>query len=240
MKSVAPFHAYFKILNNGIFVICKNSTKLRERQKNRLAKRNSVEDSVPNGNVDQITEAANQDEESLAMMDLDDSKASQLCDALKRKASSLRQDSSSDPTPDLPSQQHHGAECSPSLPPNNLPVLGLCAPNFAQSEPSRRNYSRPSGKQNRIIPGPHFPFNLPQASSSAEREANNQEPSTGKLKPQNVKEEPSQQPLSNLDGWLPLRSVFPSLLYLQFLIARLLPIHNTYKTHKNVIYLYMG
>uniref|UniRef100_A0A1J3EE40 Protein CHROMATIN REMODELING 4 n=1 Tax=Noccaea caerulescens TaxID=107243 RepID=A0A1J3EE40_NOCCA len=185
-------------------------TKLRERQKNRLAKRNSVEDSVPNGNVDHITEAANQDEESPAMMDLDDSKASQLCDALKRKASSLRQDRSSDPTPDLPSQQHHGAECSPSLPPNNLPVLGLCAPNFAQSEPSRRNYSRPSSKQNRTIPGPHFPFNLPQASSSAEREANNQEPSTGKLKPQNVKEEPSQQPLSNLDGWLPLRSFPPS------------------------------
>ncbi|CAH2046425.1 unnamed protein product [Thlaspi arvense] len=176
-------------------------TKLRERQKNRLAKRNSVEDSVPNGNVDQVTEAANHDEESPAMMDLDDI---QQCDAHKRKASS-----SSDPS-DLPSE-HHGTECSPSLPPNNLPVLGLCAPNFAQSEPSRRNYSRPSSRQNRTMAGPHFPFNLPQTSSSVEREANNQEqPSMGKPKPHNVKEEPSQQPLSNMDGWHPLRPFLPS------------------------------
>ncbi|ESQ39568.1 hypothetical protein EUTSA_v10000738mg [Eutrema salsugineum] len=179
-------------------------TKLRERQKNRLAKRNSVEDSIPNGNMDQVTEAANQDKESPAMMDLDE--ASQQFDAQKRKDTSLRLDS---PTADLPSQHHHGGECPPSLPPNNLPVLGLCAPNFNQSEPSRRNYSRPSSRH-RTITGPHFPFNLPQTLSSVEREANNQEPSIGKLKPHNVKEEPSQQPLSNMDSWLPLRPFPPS------------------------------
>ncbi|CAH8289279.1 unnamed protein product [Eruca vesicaria subsp. sativa] len=182
-------------------------TKLRERQKNRLAKRNAVEDSIPNGNVDQVTEAADQDEESPIMMDLDDS---QHCDAQKRKAKSLRLDGSSDPTPDLPSQHHHGAECPPSLPPNNLPVLGLCAPNFTQPEPSRRNYSRPSSRQNRTITGSHFPFSLPQRSGSVERETNNQEPSMGKPKPHDVKEEPSQQPLSNMDGWLPVRPFPPS------------------------------
>lgn len=182
-------------------------TKLRERQKNRLAKRNAVEDSIPNGNVDQVTEAANQDEESPVMMDVDDS---QQCDAQKRKSRPLRLDGSSDPTPDLPSQHLNGAECPPSLPPNNLPVLGLCAPNFTQPEPSRRNYSRPSSRQNRTIPGPHFPFSLPQRSGSVEREVNNQEPSMGNLKPHNVKEEPSQQPLSNMDGWLPVRPFPPS------------------------------
>ncbi|KAL0793484.1 hypothetical protein Bca101_064861 [Brassica carinata] len=181
-------------------------TKLRERQKNRLAKRNAVEE-IPNGNVDQVTEAANQEEESPIMIDLDDS---EQCDAQKRKARSLRLDGSSDPTPDLPSQHHHGAECPPSLPPNNLPVLGLCAPNFTQPEPSRRNYSRPSSRQNRTITGPHFPFSLPQRSGSVEREVNNQEPSMGKPKPHNVKEEPSQQPLSNMDGWLPVRQFPPS------------------------------
>ncbi|KAL1223993.1 Protein CHROMATIN REMODELING 4 [Cardamine amara subsp. amara] len=184
-------------------------TKLRERQKNRLAKRNFVEEPLPNGNVDQVTEAANQDEESPAIMDLDDNKTSQQCDAQKRKARLLKLDSSTDPTPDLPIQHYHGAECLPSLPPNNLPVLGLCAPNLPQSEPSRRNYSRPGSRQNRTIPGPHFPFNLPQASNSMEREANDQEPSMGKLKPHNIKEEPFQQPHSNLDGWLPLHQ-FPS------------------------------
>ena len=142
--------------------------------------------------MDQVTEAANEDEESPVMMDLDDS---QQCDAQKRK-------SRQDPTPDLPSQHHHGAECPPSLPPNNLPVLGLCAPNFTQPEPSRRNYSRPSSR-------PHFPFSLPQTSGLVDRETNNQEPSMGKLKPHNVKEEPSHQPLSNMDGWLPVRPVLP-------------------------------
>lgn len=156
--------------------------------------------------MDQVTEVANQDEESPTSMDLDDSKASQQCDAQKRKASS------SDPKPDLLSQHHHGAECLPSLPPNNLPVLGLCAPNFTQSESSRRNYSRPGSRQNRPITGPHFPFNLPQTSNLVEREANDQEPPMGKLKPQNIKEEPFQQPLSNMDGWLPHRQVFPTLL----------------------------
>lgn len=162
-------------------------------------------------------------------MDLDDSKASQHCDAQKRKASSIRLDSSSDPKPELPSQHHHGAECLPSLPPNNLPVLGLCAPNFTHSESSRRNYSRPGSRQNRTITGPHFPFNLPQTSNLVEREANDQEPSMGKLKPQNVKEEPFQQPLSNLDGWLPHRQVIPSLLCMQFHLTHLLSIH-IYKT----------
>ncbi|KAL9282361.1 Protein CHROMATIN REMODELING 4 [Arabidopsis thaliana] len=179
-------------------------TKLRERQKNLIARRNSVEESLPSGNVDQVTEVANQDEESPTSMDLDDSKASQQCDAQKRKASS------SDPKPDLLSQHHHGAECLPSLPPNNLPVLGLCAPNFTQSESSRRNYSRPGSRQNRPITGPHFPFNLPQTSNLVEREANDQEPPMGKLKPQNIKEEPFQQPLSNMDGWLPHRQFPPS------------------------------
>ncbi|CDY68094.1 BnaCnng57570D, partial [Brassica napus] len=43
------------------------------------------------------------------------------------------------------------------------------------------------------------------------REVNNQEPSMGNLKPHNVKEEPSQQPpLSNMDGWLPVRPFPPS------------------------------
>ncbi|KAG2245906.1 hypothetical protein Bca4012_091177 [Brassica carinata] len=176
-------------------------TKLRERQKTRLAKRNVVEDSIPNGNVDQVTEAANQDEESPIMMDLDDSQ--QCDDAQKRKAKSLSLDSSSDPTPGFPSQHHHAAECPPSLPPNNLAVLGLCAPNFTQPEPSRRNYSRPSSR-------PHFPFSLPQTSGLVDRETNNQEPSMGKLKPHNVKEEPSHQPLSNMDGWLPVRPFPPS------------------------------
>ncbi|XP_023639806.1 protein CHROMATIN REMODELING 4 isoform X2 [Capsella rubella] len=184
--------------------------KLRERQKNLLAKRNSVEDSLPNGNEDQVTEAANQDEESPMSMDLDDSRASQQCDAQKRKAGSLRLDSSSDPKPELPIQHHHGAECLPSLNPNNLPVLGLCAPNFTHSESSRRNNSRPGSRQNRSITGPHFPFNLPQTSNLVEREANDQEPSLSRLKPQNVKEESYQQPLGNMDGWLPHRQFSPS------------------------------
>lgn len=187
--------------------------------------------------MDQVTEAANQDEESPAIMDFDDGKACQQTDPQKRKASSLGLDSSSDLTPDLPTQQHHGAGCPPSLPPNNLPVLGLCAPNFTQPETSRRNYSRPSSRQNRTITGPHFPFNLPQTSSSVEREAKDQEPFMGK-KPQKVKEEPSQQPLNNLDGWLPLRPVFPSLLYMQFLSTRLIPIRMHMK-YKHIVYLCM-
>ncbi|CAN8267518.1 unnamed protein product [Cochlearia groenlandica] len=184
--------------------------KLRERQKHRLANRSSVEDSIPNVSLNQVAEAANQDEESPTMMDLDDIKASQHGDAHKRQATSLRLDSSSDPTPDFSSQQHLGPECPPSLPSNNLPVLGLCAPNFAQSEFSRRSYSRPSSRHNRAMAGPHFPFSLPQTSSSIEREANNQEPSKGKLKPHNVNKEPSQQPHCNMDGWLPLRQFPPS------------------------------
>ncbi|KAF3602521.1 hypothetical protein F2Q69_00038928 [Brassica cretica] len=126
-------------LISSLFAERDTSTKLRERQKTRLAKRNVVEDSIPNGNVDQ-----------------------------KRKAKSLSLDISSDPTPGFPSQHHHVAECPPSLPPNNLAVLGLCAPNCTQPEPSWRNYSRPSSR-------PHFPFSLPQTSVSVEWETNNQE-----------------------------------------------------------------
>ncbi|XP_010536742.1 PREDICTED: protein CHROMATIN REMODELING 4-like isoform X2 [Tarenaya hassleriana] len=187
--------------------------KLRARQKKRLAERHAVEESRPDRTFQEPElqpEAAKQVQENHHMIDLEDSDATIQSDALNGKSDStptlgkptnLKIYNSSDPTPD-----YHD-------PSNNFLVLGLCAPNFSQPKFSRRINSRSSGRQNRAVRGPDFPFSLPPTSGrslSVEREANEQEATLGQL-PQDVQEEAPQQPIrnNNLDGRLPLRSFHP-------------------------------
>ncbi|CAN7075493.1 unnamed protein product, partial [Brassica oleracea var. botrytis] len=137
-------------LISSLFAERDTSTKLRERQKTRLAKRNVVEDSIPNGNVDQNV-------------------------------------------------RHRYHQTTWQF----LDCVLLIVRN-----------QNPPGEiiPVQVVDGPHFPFSLPQTSVSVKWETNNQEPSMGKLKPHNnVKEEPSHQPLCNMDGWLPVRPVLPLL-----------------------------
>ncbi|CDY67658.1 BnaA09g53540D, partial [Brassica napus] len=119
-------------------------TKLRERQKNRLAKRNAVEDSIPNGNVDQNVHHLY---------------PQTTCRFLDCVLLILRNQN----------------------PPGEIILVQVV--------------DRTGPYQDLIF---------------LSREVNNQEPSMGNLKPHNVKEEPSQQPLSNMDGWLPVRPFPPS------------------------------
>uniref|UniRef100_A0A0D3AEX8 Myb-like domain-containing protein n=1 Tax=Brassica oleracea var. oleracea TaxID=109376 RepID=A0A0D3AEX8_BRAOL len=130
-------------LISSLFAERDTSTKLRERQKTRLAKRNVVEDSIPNGNVDQNVR-----------------------------------------------HRYHQTtwqflDCVLLIVRNQNPPGEIIPVQVVERETNN------------------------QTSVSVERETNNQEPSMGKLKPHNVKEEPSHQPLSNMDGWLPVRPVLP-------------------------------
>ncbi|XP_010538629.1 PREDICTED: protein CHROMATIN REMODELING 4 [Tarenaya hassleriana] len=187
--------------------------RLRARQKKRLSERNAIEESFPSSTLqgpELHPEAAKQVQENSHMIDLEDGEAAQQTDALKRTPTSnpsldnlinLKIDSSSDHTPD-----YHDLV----YPPNNLPVLGLCAPNFNQPEFQRRIYSRSSGRKSRTLRGPEFPFSLPpisERSLSVDRELNEQDPTLGRLKPHDMQEEAPQQPPgnNNLYDWLPLR-----------------------------------
>ncbi|XP_010529295.1 PREDICTED: protein CHROMATIN REMODELING 4-like isoform X2 [Tarenaya hassleriana] len=192
---------------------------LRARQKKRLAERNAVEDLLPNTTLqgpELQPQAAKQVQENPRVIDLENSEVAQRSDALGRKTDStlrlsnptkVKIGSHSDPTP---------VHYDPGHPLDNLPVLGLCAPNFRQPESSRRIESRSSGRQKITVRGrTDFPFSLPLTtgrSLSVEREANEQEPTSGKLKPKDVEEgAPPQQLARNcsLDGWFPFRPFPP-------------------------------
>lgn len=173
---------------------------------------------------DQAMELLQQVREKSSVIDLEDSKFNQPLDALKSKADSTlrlgrlskhKMSSNLDltvnchghPSSDIipPGHQNQGTGYTNSLPSNLLPVLGLCAPNANQLEPSHRNFSRSNGRQNKPGTGPEFPFSLPPCSRTlVETDVNCQEIMLDKPKLQDASSEVLQRLKSSLsDGWLP-------------------------------------
>ncbi|OWM87108.1 hypothetical protein CDL15_Pgr027043 [Punica granatum] len=145
-------------------------SRLRARQKERLARRNMVEESHPGGvppAPERLTQCFPNDapngESVQTIKDPEDDNSVQHPDI--PKSGRLNQTvnahtdisiSSLTHTPDnLPSHRHL-ADPGPA---RLLPVLGLCAPNAYQMESLHRNSSRSNPRQSRAS-GPEFPFNL--------------------------------------------------------------------------------
>ncbi|XP_038712206.1 protein CHROMATIN REMODELING 4-like isoform X2 [Tripterygium wilfordii] len=172
-------------------------SKLRARQKERLARRNTIDNTGPeslfeypssNGkDGDLAAESVEQDREKASGIDMERDKSKQPLDTLNIKDDStfrlgklskskmgnhldLPVNSLGHMSPDivLPSYHHQARVYAHSLPPNNLlPVLGLCAPNAPQLESSHRNFLRMNGRQNRPATGPEFPFSLAPCGGSS-------------------------------------------------------------------------
>lgn len=155
------------------------SGKLRARQKERLSRRNAVEESAPTERLalesaPQIPPGNGGDQaEKPLIIDLEDKNF----DEPKRKDGSplrlgrvvLSKGSPLDyPSADmfLPSHQHN--HMNTQFPNNLLPVLGLCAPNANQQPDSshKKASSRSNGRQVRTGLGPDFPFSLPPHSAT--------------------------------------------------------------------------
>ncbi|KAL3741121.1 hypothetical protein ACJRO7_022263 [Eucalyptus globulus] len=157
--------------------------KLRARQKERLARRNQIEESQPSGgplgpegtiqcppdvqNGNEVAGFIQTSQGTFSVIDLDNDKS----DGTKAEHPSQKTNVHSDPSfsplshpPDiLPLHQHDGQHEGTVYPSSEsdklLPVLGLCAPNANQVELSRRNSTRPNARQSRLV-GLEFPFSL--------------------------------------------------------------------------------
>lgn len=152
--------------------------KLRARQKERLARRNAIQESCPveqckPESLDQVPSDFKDDWKSQAVepcinkvsaIDLEDNTNSgHPLDVPKKKTDlnprvgrlSKHKRSFLHAPENFP--QFHGS----GLASNMLPVLGLCAPNATQMESAQRNFSRSAtGKQTQSGNGPEFPFRL--------------------------------------------------------------------------------
>ncbi|KAI6704812.1 hypothetical protein NL676_007774 [Syzygium grande] len=151
--------------------------KLRARQKERLARRNQIEESQPSGGPsgpqgtiqfppDVQNEVAGFVQTSkgiFSVIDLDNDKSDGTKAEHPSQKTNVHSDLSISPLsrpPDiLPLHQHEGTVYPSSESDKLLPVLGLCAPNANQVESSRRNSSRPNVRQSRPV-GLEFPFSL--------------------------------------------------------------------------------
>ncbi|KAG6641461.1 protein CHROMATIN REMODELING 4-like isoform X2 [Carya illinoinensis] len=179
-------------------------------------------DSVPNhpsinskeGDVTELHQAVS---EKISVIDLEDDKFIQPVDGPKCKndiplrlgrMSKYKMSSHLDfpfnplghPSPDifLPSHHFQSTSYTNSVPTSNLlPVLGLCAPNVSQVEPSYRNLLRANGRQSKLGPGPEFPFSLASCfRTSIETDGKNQD-SLDKAKKPDATAEVLQQCLKN-------------------------------------------
>ncbi|XP_022725940.1 protein CHROMATIN REMODELING 4-like isoform X2 [Durio zibethinus] len=211
-------------------------TKLRARQKERLASRNAIEElrtregfselsvahcpSMNDRDGDHVNQSVQQpDKEKCSIIDLEGNKLTQSSDELrlgklsKHKISS-QLDLSVNPlhqsSPDiiLPSNNHQGTSYTNSLPTDNLlPVLGLYAPNAKQLDLYHRNFSRSNGRQSRAGTGP---FSLATATgTSTEKEAKGQDTTLDKFRLQDTSPEVLQRLKNgNQENWLPF-SLYP-------------------------------
>ncbi|KAJ6393894.1 hypothetical protein OIU77_023184 [Salix suchowensis] len=105
----------------------------------------------------------------------------------------------------LPSHQNHGTGNKNLISPiNQLPVLGLCAPNANQLDLLHKSSSRSKGHQSKPVPGPEFPFSLPPCSeTSIETDIKHQETTSDKPKLLDASAENLHPRLKNnfSDGW---------------------------------------
>ncbi|CAN0911844.1 Protein CHROMATIN REMODELING 4 [Linum grandiflorum] len=201
-------------------------TKLRSRQKERLAQRSMIEEAGPNFEVplSECLPASTSDNrqamdelmgERSSAVDLEDEKLVQPLNALNSKAdstlrlgqSSKRKMSSHLDSPSLdtvaPNHENQGTGYKNFLPSDNLlPVLGLCAPNASQLESSRRKISRSNGRHVKLRTRHDFPFNLPPGASMGGDAASLQETTSDRL---NMRNGPTGglPDSSPPDGWLP-------------------------------------
>lgn len=115
--------------------------------------------------------------------------------------------------PDIFLPNHHykgGLNTMNSIPTNNLlPVLGLCAPNANQIEPSERNVSKLNWRQNRHGARQEFPFSLaPCSGTSMDAEVRSQEAAANtKLSDASTANLQQSSKNSMLDNSLPFVSV---------------------------------
>ncbi|KAJ6714653.1 CHROMODOMAIN-HELICASE-DNA-BINDING PROTEIN 3-RELATED-RELATED [Salix viminalis] len=105
----------------------------------------------------------------------------------------------------LPSHQNHGTGNKNLISPiNQLPVLGLCAPNANQMDLLHKSSSRSKGQQSKPVPRPEFPFSLPPCSeTSIETDIKHQETKSDKPKLLDAAAENLHPRLKNnfSDGW---------------------------------------
>ncbi|XP_039036889.1 protein CHROMATIN REMODELING 4-like isoform X2 [Hibiscus syriacus] len=215
-------------------------TKLRARQKKRLARKNAIEEACPSEGFLGLESAAQcpsvnerdgdhvnksdqrSDKEKCLVIDLEDNKLGHSSDEPKRTDDSILRlgrlskhkrsgqlNLSVNPlhqsSPDIILNSHQGISYNNSLPTNNLPVLGLCAPNASQLDTFHKSFSRSNGRQSRAGSGPEFPFSLaPTTGPSTEKEAKGQEATLDKLKLQDASPEVLQcLKIGSQDSWLP-------------------------------------
>ncbi|XP_048131674.1 protein CHROMATIN REMODELING 4 isoform X2 [Rhodamnia argentea] len=153
--------------------------KLRARQKERLARRNQIEESLPCGrlsgpeatiqcppdvqNGNEVAGFVQTSKGTFSAIDLDNDKSDGTkAECLSQKTnvySDLSVSPLSRPPDILPLPQHEGTVYASSESDKLLPVLGLYAPNANRVELSRRNSSRPNARQSRPV-GLEFPFSL--------------------------------------------------------------------------------
>ena len=130
----------------------------------------------------------------------------------------------------LPGHQNHGTGNKNLISPiNQLPVLGLCAPNANQLDLLHKSASRSKGQQSKPVPGPEFPFSLPPCSeTSIEMDIKHQETTSDKLKLLDASAENLQPRLKNnfSDGWHLFSQVFYLIVHhLCQLLNRILCMH---------------
>ncbi|XP_023892143.2 protein CHROMATIN REMODELING 4 isoform X2 [Quercus suber] len=156
--------------------------------------------------------------EKISIIDLEDDKVVQPADVPKSKTDSplrlsrmqkYKMSSHLDfpvnplghPSPEifLPSHQFQSTNYTNSVPTSNLlPVLGLCAPNANQTEPSYRTFSRSNGRQSKPGTGPEFPFSLaPCSGTSIETDVKCQDSTLDRAKKPDASAEFLQQRLKN-------------------------------------------
>lgn len=176
------------------------------------------------------TELDQHNKEKISVIDLEDDKVFQLADVPKSKTDSplrlsrmqkYKMSSHLDfpvnplghPSPEifLPSHQFQSMSYTNSVPTSNLlPVLGLCAPNANQTEPSYRTFSRSNGRQSKPGTGPEFPFSLaPCSGTSIETDVKCQDSTLDRAKKPDSSAEFLQQRLKNgiPDNCLPFAPV---------------------------------
>ncbi|KAK4748079.1 hypothetical protein SAY87_014665 [Trapa incisa] len=134
-------------------------SKLRARQKERLSRKNMIEESHPSANPlapERLTQTIEDPEEDKSVLLLDVPKSGSL-----NQTVNAHPDPSVSPLTNPPENLHRHQATSLVSPGSSrlLPVLGLYAPNAYQVESLHWNSARSYPRQSRAS-GPEFPFNL--------------------------------------------------------------------------------
>lgn len=162
-----------------------NSARLRARQKERIARRKALGESHPaeelpgiepllqsSAKMTDLGIAAKHAAGEGPSINLEDNKSVILPEARKSSPDSIPRMGRLSKHRFLPNHNYMGLNTPNPMPTNNfLPVLGLCAPNSNQLEPSESNLSsKLNWRQNRRGARQEFPFSLAPSSGTTSME----------------------------------------------------------------------